>query len=201
MIRSASPSLMHRFSVATLACEPWRNGGGVTRTVACGGDDSALGWDWRVSIADITQSGPFSRYPGIDRDLVLIGGGPLVLHGAAASLRLDGVGEQVQFSGDLRMSAELDAKPARMWNVMTRRGVARCTLRLSTTPRTECAATNARSHILLLVIDGRQRLLASGASHIDLRPGDGLWVAPQQPGLTLQAMEPHSRVLVTEMGC
>ena len=51
---------------------PWRNGGGVTRELASspeGVDD----FDWRVSIAEVTASGDFSRFPGVDRTIVRLG--------------------------------------------------------------------------------------------------------------------------------
>ncbi|HNM98403.1 MAG TPA: HutD family protein, partial [Marmoricola sp.] len=41
---------------------PWRNGGGSTREYfKVGGDD----FDWRLSVAQIVQPGPFSAFPGI----------------------------------------------------------------------------------------------------------------------------------------
>lgn len=47
---------------------PWKNGGGVTREVVAHPPGSDLGhFDWRVSIAEIHNAGPFSRFPGIER--------------------------------------------------------------------------------------------------------------------------------------
>lgn len=50
--------------------EPWKNGGGVTRTLAV--DGQAAVPRWRVSIADIEQDGPYSRFPGYDRVSVVL---------------------------------------------------------------------------------------------------------------------------------
>ena len=54
--------------------EPWKNGGGVTRTLSV--DTAGQPPRWRVSVADIDRDGPYSRFPGYDRvSVVLTGGG------------------------------------------------------------------------------------------------------------------------------
>lgn len=55
--------------------ERWKNGAGWTRQVhAEPRADGEPGWDWRVSIAEIEQDAPFSAFPGVDRELVLLQG-------------------------------------------------------------------------------------------------------------------------------
>ena len=54
---------------------PWKNGGGETTEIAvfpagAGLDD----FDWRVSMARVESSGPFSVFPGIDRTLAILEG-------------------------------------------------------------------------------------------------------------------------------
>lgn len=64
----------------------WRNGAGWTRAILqadrTGADTGtdAPDWDWRLSIAEIEQPGPFSRFPGVERELVLLQGDGLALH-------------------------------------------------------------------------------------------------------------------------
>ena len=63
---------------ASLEPKPWKNGGGVTREalrVPPSGDP----FQWRVSLAQIDASGPFSDFTGYDRTLVLLEGGGLSL--------------------------------------------------------------------------------------------------------------------------
>ena len=53
----------------------WKNGGGVTHDVAVfpeGADDESF--LWRASVATIAAAGPFSRFPEIDRALMLLDG-------------------------------------------------------------------------------------------------------------------------------
>lgn len=48
-----------------LVASPWKNGGGVTREIAAQPPGASLdGFAWRVSVADVAQPGPFSRFPG-----------------------------------------------------------------------------------------------------------------------------------------
>ena len=59
--------------VERLPAEPWKNKGGITRTIAAAPPDAGIDTaDWRVALSDIERPGPFSHLPGIDR-LLLIG--------------------------------------------------------------------------------------------------------------------------------
>ena len=66
----------------------WRNGLGWTREITRYPDvpqtdgDADDSWQWRLSIAEIEQDAAFSRFPGVDRELVL-------LHGEGLRLRFD----------------------------------------------------------------------------------------------------------------
>jgi environmental stress-induced protein Ves len=103
----------------------WANGGGTTYEVttwpAVAGLDA---FDWRISLADIDEGGPFSAFPGIDRTLVLVDGDAMVLDvdGVAMPLARHDV---VRFAGEQAVSCTLTEGPTRDLNVMTRRG--RCT--------------------------------------------------------------------------
>src|SRR5690606_10863682 len=53
----------------------WRNGAGWTRQIhAEPSADATHEWDWRLSIAEIESDAPFSSFPGVDRELVLLEG-------------------------------------------------------------------------------------------------------------------------------
>ncbi len=57
---------------------PWRNGGGTTTelVVAREGEGRFL---YRVSVADVASDGPFSRFEGYDRHILLIDGAGMKL--------------------------------------------------------------------------------------------------------------------------
>lgn len=109
--------------------ERWRNGAGVTRTLACSHPpDDAGGFDWRVSVAEIEHGGPFSVFPGVDRVAVVLENGPLRLslrevQGQIAAPRV--LAPQfvpTPYAGDEALFADVDGAPIRCLNVMTRRG-------------------------------------------------------------------------------
>ena len=56
---------------AGLVAAPWKNGGGCTTEIAIAPPGASLdAFEWRISLATIAASGPFSAFPGVDRTLV-----------------------------------------------------------------------------------------------------------------------------------
>jgi len=51
---------------------PWRNGGGETRELVAWPD--ATDWLWRMSVAEVTRSGPFSFFDGVERWFAVLSG-------------------------------------------------------------------------------------------------------------------------------
>ena len=111
-----------------LEATPWANGGGTTRVVAV---DPAPDWAWRLSIADIDVPGAFSGYPGIDRVLVQLSEGRLVLDVDGEAVPLGRFGS-IAFDGALPVSCEIPDGPTRDLNLMTRRGVVTGAVRIET---------------------------------------------------------------------
>ncbi len=113
---------------------PWANGGGVTSEIAVSPEDADMhAFDWRVSMADIAHSGPFSSLPGVDRILLLIEGEgmSLTIDGASVEVTSD---EPVTFRGESVVEGWLDEGPTRDLNLMTRRGRCRGDMYLATDP-------------------------------------------------------------------
>ncbi|MCQ0033734.1 HutD family protein [Burkholderia glumae] len=108
-----------------LVAAPWKNGGGVTREIAAEPPGASLdAFAWRVSVADVAQPGPFSRFPGVDRTLVLLSGaGMTLVDGNGARQVLAAPLERLAFAGETPLSAELADGPTRDFNLMTRRAV------------------------------------------------------------------------------
>lgn len=95
---------------------PWKNGGGVTREIARGGEEAAFGW--RISIADVERDGAFSLFPGHRRWLAVIAGDGMRLEpesGAAIDVRLLA---PVHFSGDVELFGRLNGGPCRDFNLI-----------------------------------------------------------------------------------
>ena len=103
--------------------ERWRNGLGWTREIhahatAAWPDD----WAWRLSIAEIEQDAPFSAFPGIDRELVLLSGNGLRLRFADGEVReLHPPHDRLRFAGERAVTGELLDGPTQDFNLMWRR--------------------------------------------------------------------------------
>lgn len=65
--------------LADVPATPWRNQGGQTHELAVWPAQGE--WNWRMSVAEVTTSGPFSRFDGVTRWFA-------VLHGAGLDLEL-----------------------------------------------------------------------------------------------------------------
>lgn len=110
--------VLRHIGLSDLAVEPWRNGAGLTRTVAC--DAGTLGRRWRVSVAELRAPCAFSRFEGMARQAVLLSGGPLSLDVAGVAHTLVTPGEGLAFDGEAETTLLSLAQPSQFWNVMTR---------------------------------------------------------------------------------
>lgn len=97
----------------------WKNGGGRTFEVASDPPGSTPdGFNWRVSIAEIAEPGPFSSFAGVDRTLSLVQGGPLTLCVGEEERLLTSPLEEVSFAGDCPVMAWVRS-PAWVLNTMS----------------------------------------------------------------------------------
>lgn len=127
---------MRRLPYENLLLEPWKNGGGVTRTIWSKSPSIAgAPFDWRVSIAEISKAGLFSRFPGIHRIAVVLENGPLHLTESPPpakdnSKSLIGPDHRaIGFSGDDQYHASMTGKTILCLNIMARRSFATACIR------------------------------------------------------------------------
>jgi environmental stress-induced protein Ves len=103
---------------ASFKTTPWKNGGGITHEairVPASGDP----FRWRVSVAHIDASGPFSEFAEYNRKMVLLRGAGIELRfGDGLSRELRQVGELVEFDGALSTYCELLDGPCVDLNLM-----------------------------------------------------------------------------------
>jgi uncharacterized protein len=109
---------------ASLNPTPWKNGGGTTTEILASPPGATMDdFDFRISLATIAQSGPFSIFPGVDRTLSLVDGGSVVLDvGNERKVALSDRDPVVAFPGEVPVSVTVDGSPTVDFNVMTRRG-------------------------------------------------------------------------------
>jgi environmental stress-induced protein Ves len=102
---------------------PWKNGLGTTREVAALPDPrDSSGFQWRISIATVNGSGPFSSFPGVDRTIAVLGGEGmrLSLDGKEDALLFRGA-EPFRFRGEAAVHADNLGGETTDLNVMTQR--------------------------------------------------------------------------------
>ncbi len=155
-----------------VAATPWRNGGGVTRELLAWPD--AGDWRVRMSVAQVAQDGPFSRFPGVQRWFA-------VLDGAGVRLRLDATTHALtrdsrpfEFDGGAATDCELIAGPTQDFNLMLR-GCAGRMRRLRGAQQLPCRAGTLAAIFDIAAGTLSWRILdADGAVHVEAP--DALWM-------------------------
>ena len=170
--------MLQRFAIDDLTATPWKNGGGVTREIACWPPGAGLAdFDWRISMATIAAGGPFSAFAGIDRTIVLLEGDGVRLRSKDGGIDhlLDTPLAPFSFSGDVPVTCELLGGESTDFNVMVRRGRCRAELHVCT-GATELAPPG---HGLLLALRGNWAIAAASQDLGTCAPRHGLcWAGP-----------------------
>ena len=184
--------MFHRFALADLTASPWKNGGGSTREIVCRPPGAGMdGFDWRVSVATITRSGPFSVFTGVDRVIVLLEGDGVHLRSAGGmDHRLDQPLQPFAFSGDEALDCTLLGGESQDFNVMTRRSA----LRAEVAVLRAASALIATSRGLLLAARGRWALFADGTTQ-ELAHGHGLWWEGEPHGWDVRPLQADAALL------
>lgn len=147
---------------------PWRNGQGSTTEIAVEPLGAGLDtFDWRISIAEIRGSGPFSRFPGYDRIIMQLDGLPMSLtHQGRAPVVLEQLWPHA-FAGDDETTCTVDGV-AHDFNLIVRRGTAWPTLRVYRLGDGEELVYESAAAMVLHVLEGALAV----ADGIQLNAGD-----------------------------
>jgi len=111
--------------IASVPSEKWRNGKGVTKTLAMDGAN------WRVSIAEVERDGPYSTFEGMTRLSVVLRGNGVVLRADDLITTLTPLAA-AEYDGAIAWDASLTDGPVTALNVMCKRSVCRSTIRALT---------------------------------------------------------------------
>ena len=120
--------------VSDAVASPWRNGGGVTRELAAWPAGSA-DWTWRISVAEVATSGPFSRFDGVQRWFAVLSGNGVSLQLPGAVHRLTAASAPLEFDGEMAVDCRLLDGPTQDLNLMVRRERAGARMRRLTGPQ------------------------------------------------------------------
>jgi uncharacterized protein len=133
---------------------PWKNGGGTTTEIHAAGGDR---FDWRVSIAKVDASGPFSNFSGYERHIMLLEGDGMSLE-VDRRLRMLAPMTPFSFSGNSHTIGQLIDSPVRDFNLIVRRdfGVGKLSL------VNQARFVSGACHLLIHCLKGDSVLLEPG---------------------------------------
>jgi uncharacterized protein len=161
----------------------WKNGGGITTELLLEPRDDGTAL-WRLSIAEVSKSGPFSDFSGYARTIMLIDGPGFVLDfEGQPSRRLDRRYEPFPFDGGWKTECTLADGPVRDFNLMAAREAGPATLTVAKLARGGIQV-DAAATVVFHVLEGE----ASVSSH-PLHQGDTLRIDRSILPLSLDATE------------
>jgi hypothetical protein len=156
---------------ASFTATPWKNGGGITHEairVPAQGDP----FQWRVSVAHIDASGPFSEFAEHNRTMVLLRGGGIELRFAGGkSQALTEPGELIEFDGADSAYCELLKGPCVDLNLMVLKSQ-RASARVERVIEPLPLGAARDETMLVFAIDGSCELASSGGKNQILEPWD-----------------------------
>ncbi|CAM5625233.1 Protein Ves [Mycolicibacterium aubagnense] len=175
---------------------PWKNGGGTTTEIVVSPAGAGLDdFDWRVSMARVEASGPFSIFAGIDRTLSVLEGGGMALSIAGREVvELTRTSEPLFFPADAATEATLPAGPITDLNVMTRRGRVRHTVRRLSLSEPQDLTTQAA---ITLVFCGEGVLQIGELPALALGARDTFWLDGAGQTLSLRPLAQATVFLIS----
>ncbi|MBI3708166.1 MAG: HutD family protein [Proteobacteria bacterium] len=145
---------------------PWKNGGGTTAEIAVEppAASAACGFLWRLSLATIDQSGPFSAFPGCERTILLVEGDGFVLDIAGQEpIVVDRRFRPAVFSGDRPAACRLRGGPSRDLNLMIDRARIQARSRVLELADNEMTIGGPAGECLAVYLDGTAAVEIDGA--------------------------------------
>jgi uncharacterized protein len=156
---------------SSFTATPWKNGGGITHEairVPASGDP----FRWRVSVAHIDASGPFSDFAAYNRKMVLLRGAGIELRfGNGAQKTLRQVGDLVEFDGALATHCELLKGPCVDLNLMVAKSGS-AAVRVERFIESLSLSAPRNETMLVFAIDRRFKLEITTGQTVTLEPWD-----------------------------
>lgn len=156
-------SVVTRLGPRDFRRQPWKNGGGTTTELAV--HPSSGRPLWRVSIADVSASGPFSDFSGYERTIMLLeGDGMRLALDGAPDVVIDRAYAPFRFDGAAKCHCTLIGGAVRDMNLMVDRTVARGAIEV-VTGKDLRARTFTSAWTLLHTLAGRAHVAFEGMEY------------------------------------
>lgn len=175
---------MQHLTPADYHIQPWKNGRGTTVELLHLTDPAGKTL-LRLSRASVVEDGPFSLFPGIERNLTVLTGAGFRLTGPGLDLRCDPL-KPVVFPGDVDVVAtETNGRPSDDFNVMTARHLPRPEVTVVRNQSLPEGGTHALYALGPCTVNGKP--IAAGDLIMTTEPahlsGDGFMIAVRYFGL------------------
>ena len=108
---------------------PWRNAGGTTRELVAWPDSVA--WQWRASVAEVVQSGPFSSFADVKRWFAVLDGDGVCLTVDGSLHNLNQSDQPFMFEGAAQTVCKLQGGATQDFNLMVQGGASARMLRVN----------------------------------------------------------------------
>lgn len=110
------------FSPSAYKVMPWKNGAGSTTELLIAPEGASVqsGFDWRISLAQVPASGPFSSFPNYQRTIMLLRGDPMRLVHQGQGEHLLEPFQPYDFHGAWQTEGILTGRLVEDFNVMVR---------------------------------------------------------------------------------
>jgi len=176
---------------------PWKNGGGTTFE-ALRFPPSADPFAWRVSVAEVGASGPFSDFSGYRRHMVLLrGAGVRLQFGDGRDAALRETGDLIAFDGALATQCALLAGPCVDLNLIVADRFDSVQARVDRIDLPLDWGAGGVGTQLVFVIAGSLVATDAGGGTARLEPWDLAWRVSGEPWITtLTAIAAQEPVLV-----
>ncbi len=137
---------------------PWKNGQGFTRELYR--EDLGQSGDFllRISQATITQDGPFSKFPGIDRILILLQGNGVRLQNNSSTSELLLPYQWLSFPGEASFQCHLIQGPCEDFNIMAKRDQKNALIEIKKLKQNETLHVEAEQ-TFLYIAEGKVKVL------------------------------------------
>jgi uncharacterized protein len=173
---------------SSFTATPWKNGGGITHEairVAANGE----AFRWRVSVAQIEASGPFSDFAGYNRKMVL-------LRGSGVRLTFDGgqrtylreAGDLAEFDGALATECDLLGGSCADLNLMVSKSMKAARVRVERLRGPRVLHPQPHATTLVFGISGALSVDSGGSEPALLDPWDLAVISPGNGGAVSPAM-------------
>ena len=140
---------------------PWKNGQGMTREIyRIANAQDPEQFLFRISVATVGQSGPFSEFPGKDRFLMLLEGkGFRLTFDDNTDVVLANAFDSFEFEGEEKIECHLIDKACLDFNVMTQRGWGESSVTLSPLKMNQSKKYQPKNDLYLYLYQNTPKLI------------------------------------------